>query len=104
MGEDKKLNCWEFMKCGREPGGRNETELGTCSACTEERLDGVHGGRNAGRSCWVVAETFCKGKVSGTYAERIDTCRNCEFFRMVSKEEGGNLRRILYLEEMVRKS
>jgi len=33
--KDKKKNCWEFMKCGREPGGVNAIELGVCRAATE---------------------------------------------------------------------
>jgi len=24
------LNCWEFKKCGREPGGEKASELGIC--------------------------------------------------------------------------
>jgi hypothetical protein len=24
-----KINCWEFKKCGRQPGGHKEKELGT---------------------------------------------------------------------------
>lgn len=27
-----KLNCWEFKKCGREPGGLKARERGACPA------------------------------------------------------------------------
>jgi len=27
-----KLNCWEFKKCGRQPGGPKVAELGVCPA------------------------------------------------------------------------
>ena len=47
-------NCWEHKKCGREPGGSETESLGVCPAAVESRLDGVHGGRNAGRACWIV--------------------------------------------------
>lgn len=85
----KKLNCWEFKKCGREPGGihSNATDLGICPATTENRLDGVHDGKNSGRACWVVAGTFCKGEVQGTFAKKLKDCELCDFYQMVKKEE-----------------
>jgi len=84
-----KKNCWEFKQCGREPGGEKISELGECDAAKEKRLDGIHEGRNAGRSCWVVAGTLCKGEVQGTFAQKYKSCEKCEFYQMVRKEEGG---------------
>jgi len=82
-----KLNCWEFKKCGRQPGGEKESVLGECPAAKENRLDGIHGGTNAGRACWVVAGTRCKGKVQGTYALKVKDCIDCDFYRKVRQEE-----------------
>lgn len=87
----RKLNCWEHMRCGREPGGRNEAELGTCPSATEARFDGYHGGRNAGRACWVVAGTMCGGEVQGTFAKKCAYCIDCDFYKMVNDEEGGSI-------------
>jgi hypothetical protein len=84
----KKLNCWEVKKCGRESEGAKVKELGICPASTEERLDDIHGGKNAGRVCWAVAGTFCEGKVQGTYAQKYGNCAVCEFFIKVRHEEG----------------
>jgi hypothetical protein len=84
-----KKNCWEVMECGREPGGKNAKELGVCVAATDKRLEGVHGGRNAGRACWVIAGTFCDGVVQGTFAQKYQDCSVCEFFRQVRREEGA---------------
>jgi hypothetical protein len=84
-----KKNCWEVMKCGREPGGKNAEELGGCPAATEKRLEGVHGGRKAGRACWVVAGTFCEGAVQGTFAQKYHDCSVCEFYRQVRRDEGN---------------
>ena len=83
----KKLNCWEAKKCGREPGGVNVHELGVCPVATEARLDGAHGGRNAGRACWVVAGTLCRGEVQGTFARKFATCEQCDFYLEVREEE-----------------
>jgi hypothetical protein len=47
-----KMNCWQVKKCGREPGGGNEAQLGVCPAATETALQGVNGGKNGGRACW----------------------------------------------------
>jgi signal transduction histidine kinase len=76
-------NCWEFQKCGREPGGAKVSELGVCPAAAETRVDGVNGGKNGGRTCWVIAGTLCKGKTQGTYAAKIKTCHDCRFHKMV---------------------
>jgi len=82
-----KLNCWEFKGCGREPGGRNAHEYGVCPASTEPVFDGTNSGKNSGRACWVVAGTFCGGRVQGTYAEKMGSCMKCEFQHLVSAEE-----------------
>ncbi len=84
----KKLNCWEFKHCGREPGGKNSEQLGVCPAATDERLTGTYDGTNAGRACWVVAGTMCEGKVQGTYAQKLGDCALCDFYALVKKEEG----------------
>lgn len=83
-----KRNCWEVMKCGREPGGENADELGVCPAAVFDRLDGAHGGKNAGRVCWVVAGTMCGGEVHGSFAIKCQDCRKCEFYQAVREEEG----------------
>ncbi len=91
MAEKKrKLNCWEFKKCGREPGGAHTVDLGICPATVEERLDGVHGGSKAGRSCWVLAGTLCKGEVQGTFAQKYKNCGICDFYKSVKSEESHN--------------
>ncbi len=84
-----KLYCWEFKRCGREPGGMNTDELGVCAAALETRVDGANEGQNAGRACWAVAGTLCGGKVQGTYAMKLKNCMACEFFDKVVKEQGG---------------
>jgi hypothetical protein len=82
-----KQSCWEFKKCGREPGGQKEFELGTCCVTTYSLLHGMHGGRNAGRACWVVGGSLCGGKVQGDEEQKRAACWECEFLKMVRKEE-----------------
>ncbi len=83
-----KTNCWEFKKCGRQPGGSNVEQLGVCAASIEARADGVNGGANGGRACWAITGTLCGGKVQGTFARKLANCLlDCEFFKMVLKEE-----------------
>ena len=84
----KKLNCWEFMKCGRGPRGAKTRQLGVCPAATERRLDRVHGGINSGRACWVVAGTYCGGTVQGSFARKQLACKRCDFYNKVHHEEG----------------
>jgi hypothetical protein len=83
-----KSNCWEYKKCGREPGGENAEKMGVCPAATNKRLDGIHRGKNAGRVCWIVAGTMCGGDVQGTFANKYKDCRECDFYQRVREEEG----------------
>ena len=87
----KKLNCWEVQNCGREPGGRAVADQGPCPAAVEPTLHGVHGGHNSGRTCWVLAGTFCSGQVAGTVAKKLANCSECKFYQLVMSEEGGNV-------------
>lgn len=82
-----KLNCWEYKKCGRQPDGPKAHEFGVCPAAVEEQLHGAHGGKNAGRACWVVAGSLCGGKIQGTYARKLLNCWRCEFMNSVKLDE-----------------
>jgi len=85
----KKLNCWEYLKCGREPGGRNVGEFGVCEAASDKAFEGINHGKCAGRFCWAVAGTYCGGKKQGSFAEKLDNCTKCDFFKKVQSEESG---------------
>jgi hypothetical protein len=87
-GERAKKNCWEVMKCGREPGGKYASHFGICLAASDTTHDGVHGGRNAGRACWMVAGTASGRKPEGTFVEKCLECSKCRFYRRVKREEG----------------
>jgi len=63
--------CWEFMKCGRDAN----SEL-KCPAYP-----------HFGRVCWVVAGTFCMGRVQGTFAQKYENCKKCQFYKKVLEKE-----------------
>lgn len=86
-----KLNCWEFKNCGRQPGGHNVSTRGICPASTEKRTNGIHGGKNAGRCCWAVLATNCKGApiAETLYTEKLKNCMNCDFYKVTFREEFG---------------
>lgn len=86
-----KLNCWEFKKCGRQPGGEKVHELGVCIVSVVAATNGLNSGKNGGRVCWAVAGTLCGGKAQGTFAAKLPSCLQCEFFKLVIKEEGADL-------------
>jgi hypothetical protein len=82
-----KQNCWDFKKCGREPGGQHMDDLGPCPVATYTDLNGLHGGKNAGRACWVVTGSLCGGKVQGNEEQKRKACWECDFLKLVKKEE-----------------
>ncbi|HWR59109.1 MAG TPA: hypothetical protein VN328_09500 [Thermodesulfovibrionales bacterium] len=85
------LNCWEYMLCGREPGGVHVNEFGICPSATDQRFDGINRGENAGRSCWVVAGSARKENILCLFAKKNKNCGICDFYKIVKKEEGDQL-------------
>ena len=63
------MDCWEFMRCGREHSGNRVAELGVCPAFP-----------GSGRTCARVAGTFCEGKVQGTFALKLANCLRCNYY------------------------
>ncbi|MFC1706162.1 helix-turn-helix domain-containing protein [Planctomycetota bacterium] len=83
-----RANCWEVLKCGREPGGSNAQLDGPCTAAQERAANGVNSGTNGGRICWAISGTFCGAQVEGTDAMKFISCLSCDFFYQVLQEEG----------------
>lgn len=63
--ESKNEQCWEFMKCGVEKDPKIKCPVYP----------------HYGRSCWAVAGTFCEGRIQGAHAQKIKTCKQCNFFK-----------------------
>ncbi|MEJ2696037.1 MAG: hypothetical protein P8013_05260 [Candidatus Sulfobium sp.] len=96
-----KKNCWEFKGCGRQPGGDRKKE-GVCPTALMTIYDGINGGENGGRACWMIAGTRCEGKMQGTFAHKVQSCTECDFYRAVTDEEGQELKLPLeILEDML---
>ncbi len=87
-----KKNCWEVKNCERQSGGSKIDEFGTCPAALARIHHGKNGGKNAGRYCWKIAGTLCKGEVQGTWAKKMMNCAGCDFFKQVKQEEGENIK------------
>ena len=85
-----KLNCWQFMNCGREKGGLLVDLNGECPVSTAMKYDGLNGGIGAGRACWMVPDSFCRLNQSGR--ARPSQCHNCEFYKRVVYEEDEQIR------------
>ena len=83
-----KKNCWEFMKCGREPNGDKVSEIGVCPAAAFTLADGFCGGKNGGRSCCYITGTFCAGIIQGTHSDKKKKCEDCDFYALLGEEEG----------------
>jgi hypothetical protein len=80
-----KLNCWEFMNCGREPGGVLSATCGVCPVATAFQCDGANGGQAAGRTCWRISHSpGLNGQRNNL--PRLSTCLSCAFYRRVQFE------------------
>ncbi len=96
------LNCWEFMGCGREPGGRLAAERGVCPAALFAPADGYLGGRNGGRACCYVTGTFCEELAQGTYRDKSKDCWGCAFYRLLRREHGAAFSRPGFAQHLAR--
>lgn len=85
------MNCWTYMQCGREPGGKNVPERGVCAAASHPWPDGINGGINGGRTCWLVRNTQCTEALAEESGGRQVECGNCEFRLLVEKEENAGI-------------
>jgi hypothetical protein len=85
----RKLNCWEFRKCGREKGGLMADVLGECPVSTVMKYDGLNDGIGAGRACWIANDFRCRGVGNGPL--RVISCQNCEFYKRVIFEQEENV-------------
>ncbi len=83
-----KKNCWEILKCGYSPEGRDPSGDNLCPVIIANAVDGVNGGRNAGRICWAISGTRCYGEVQKSFEEKEFLCLDCKVFKRVLKEEG----------------
>ncbi len=87
----RKLNCWEYKKCGREPGGVNARTSGVCVSATNTSMHEINGGINGGRVCWLVAGTYGKSRAEMAdciASKAISSCYQCDFHSQVLSEEG----------------
>jgi hypothetical protein len=85
-----KVNCWEFMQCGREPGGEFVDELGVCPASNDPAFEGINDGEKGGRACWAVSGTLCLCMVHEGFSSKQCECERCDFYKLVQLEEGDN--------------
>ncbi|MFW9968913.1 MAG: two-CW domain-containing protein [Candidatus Odinarchaeota archaeon] len=90
-----KVNCWEVMNCGWQFENKDKIEM--CPVIVNSKYNGINGGKNAGRACWMIAGTLCGGKVQGTYAQKYKNCITCEFYNRVKKEENLDFKMLIKL-------
>lgn len=83
----EKLNCWEFLKCGCEPNGKNIDTIGLCPVTIHVKYNGINNGKNAGRMCWAVTGTLCKEIVACKISDTLEQCINCDFLKYVHEQE-----------------
>jgi signal transduction histidine kinase len=67
--EDAKVPCWEFIGCGIEKDSSRR-----CPSYP-----------HFGRICYGVAGTLCEIGVSGIYAEKIEECSKCPFYKELKR-------------------
>ena len=82
------LNLRRHLWNGRIVGNARTASASRVAAIADA-FDGVNSGQNAGRYCWAVAGTLCKGEIQGTFARKFRNCLACSFYLSVERDEGS---------------
>jgi hypothetical protein len=72
------VKCWEFMNCGRVPGGDKVDEYGICPAYPDH-----------GENCAHLEGTYCHGPMEMAFTRKSAYCMMCEFYRSEHHEKGA---------------
>ncbi|MEJ2100059.1 MAG: chemotaxis protein CheW [Desulfobacterales bacterium] len=56
--------CWEVKNCDKKD----------CPAYENKDL-----------RCWIISGTFCPDEIQGSFNEKIDACRKCDFYRLTNE-------------------
>ncbi len=97
----KKLNCWAYNSCAIESHDSFFEEIDTCPSSTELCTNRVNDGTNGGRACWAIAGTFSGSESQCVCLGEMTSCRECDFYKIVQREEGDKLITGSELTEMV---
>ncbi len=47
----------------------------------------MHGGKNAGRACWVIDDSLCPDEMRKSSTMKFAGCWKCDFYHLVRDEE-----------------
>jgi len=81
-----KINCWDYKNCGRTIKDRNAKAPAICPAFSHTALNGINGGKNGGRSCWLIPGTLCGRRIQRSCVTKSLACSLCDFKRFVLRE------------------
>lgn len=76
------------MLCGRGPNGDKKDKCSVCPVTTEILADGLNGGVNGGRMCWVIVDNCPGDENDSSRTQEKSFCFQCEFRYKVMAEEG----------------
>ena len=83
------------MKCGKGPDTKSQNgKSGYCPVARAKSADGLNGGINGGRICWILIGNKCGNSSGCSPSKDISSCDSCDFHERVKKEEG--LRKVCY--------
>jgi hypothetical protein len=83
----RKLNCWEYTRCGKEHGAVDPRAC--CPVSTYASAHGVNQGESAGRLCWSIPGSHCRGQEGTDDPDGVpEACERCGFHALVLAEEG----------------
>ena len=62
----KAIKCWIAKECGKKEYPAYE---------------------NRDHRCWMISGTFCRNEIQGSFHEKIEACRQCDFYHAMQEQE-----------------
>ncbi len=62
-------------------------EFSIYPSVNENSLSSFNNGETEIRACPVIEGTVCEGMIQGTFIEKFEECRTCEFYKKTKQEE-----------------
>jgi len=75
----------------KHSGNNGKKKCSECPVPSNANYNGINGGKNGGRVCWIILGTLCNENQQLVGTRQLEGCADCDFYRAVKEEEGKDL-------------
>ena len=79
-----------YRELKNEPCSTTMEDFDLHPSATEEKAGNPKNEKTEGRACSVIPGTVCEGMIQGTFIEKFEECKSCEFYQEIKEKEENN--------------